>query len=485
MSWLLSFQGSSGGGGGGSNSFATFQPDFGTSPTATVPADTAIFTSSDGFVTITGNAGTKTLDFTAGALLSSFTPGSVLFAGADGSISEDNATFFRDLSTGFFGVDTNTPDAWITVHTPGIEGHTVSSPGPESASAVGTGGGFFNTNDQVQYRVYGKLVNSAITYYSNTYAETNTVTTTGGQSVDITWDAITSPDLVSYVLVRRYQLHDTIQEEFNEMYDTESTGTSINDTLSNLDFGEFSSLEPTEAVIDGDETDVHRVGYVDQVDGLIYGFHTTSRGYFAGFLGGGVHPTFPLHIEYFGADAGEDLAAQNFIATIINTNDTNFGGQNKLAGLLIDTQNGYGDNLYEQSSTIAMRNSGGNLQTALVFSGAGGFIVGGVRCDPGNLNWHATSQHRFYTSLSSAYPMLTLSTQGVCAPSDFPGQTASAGLYVGVNPECPNDGSAGTGPFKMMPRTLLDTPEAYLFETDGTDIFWTDGSGTRRTITIT
>jgi hypothetical protein len=45
------------------DSFKIMQPDFGTSPTASTASDTLTFTSSDGSITITGNAGTKTLNF--------------------------------------------------------------------------------------------------------------------------------------------------------------------------------------------------------------------------------------------------------------------------------------------------------------------------------------------------------------------------------------------------------------------------------------
>lgn len=45
------------------SSFKTIQPDAGTSPVATSPNDTLTLTSSDGSVTITGNAGTDTVNF--------------------------------------------------------------------------------------------------------------------------------------------------------------------------------------------------------------------------------------------------------------------------------------------------------------------------------------------------------------------------------------------------------------------------------------
>lgn len=51
------------------DSFKIMQPDFGTSPTAATASDTLTFTSSDGSIDITGNAGTKTLDFTLDAAI--------------------------------------------------------------------------------------------------------------------------------------------------------------------------------------------------------------------------------------------------------------------------------------------------------------------------------------------------------------------------------------------------------------------------------
>lgn len=53
------------GGGAGSNSFATFQTDNGSSPTATSPTDVMTLTSSDKSVSITGNSGTDTIDFSS------------------------------------------------------------------------------------------------------------------------------------------------------------------------------------------------------------------------------------------------------------------------------------------------------------------------------------------------------------------------------------------------------------------------------------
>jgi len=54
---------SSSGGGGSSNSFSVIQPDNGTSPTATTPADVLSLHNSDGNIIITGNSGTDTITF--------------------------------------------------------------------------------------------------------------------------------------------------------------------------------------------------------------------------------------------------------------------------------------------------------------------------------------------------------------------------------------------------------------------------------------
>ncbi len=47
------------------NSFIYIQPEYGTTPTASTTADTLTFLSSDGSVTITGDATTKSIDFVA------------------------------------------------------------------------------------------------------------------------------------------------------------------------------------------------------------------------------------------------------------------------------------------------------------------------------------------------------------------------------------------------------------------------------------
>jgi hypothetical protein len=54
------------GSGGGGNAFGILDFPNGTNPTATVSSDTATFTSSDNFVTMTGNSTTNTADVTAG-----------------------------------------------------------------------------------------------------------------------------------------------------------------------------------------------------------------------------------------------------------------------------------------------------------------------------------------------------------------------------------------------------------------------------------
>jgi len=51
---------------GAGNAFGILDFPNGTNPTATGPSDTATFTSSDNFVTMTGNSTTNTADVTAG-----------------------------------------------------------------------------------------------------------------------------------------------------------------------------------------------------------------------------------------------------------------------------------------------------------------------------------------------------------------------------------------------------------------------------------
>lgn len=56
------------------------------------------------------------------------------------------------------------------------------------------------------------------------------------------------------------------------------------------------------------------------------------------------------------------------------------------------------------------------------------------------------------------------------------GITPTAKLHVGVA----SSGQAGTAPLKLAAGTLLVTEEAGAIESDGTHLYWTDASGTRR-----
>lgn len=75
-------------GGGGGNGFGTVQPPAGTTPTATIPADTLNITTTDGTIVATGNAGTKSIDLKIGTFVASNLPvpglsaiGAILAAG--------------------------------------------------------------------------------------------------------------------------------------------------------------------------------------------------------------------------------------------------------------------------------------------------------------------------------------------------------------------------------------------------------------------
>lgn len=90
-------------------SFQFFQPDLGTTPTPSGPADTLTFTSSDGSIIITGNSSTDTLNFQTAAgsttiLDIGFTAGSVLFAGASGQISQNNPFFYWNNTNHYLGI---------------------------------------------------------------------------------------------------------------------------------------------------------------------------------------------------------------------------------------------------------------------------------------------------------------------------------------------------------------------------------------------
>jgi len=45
--------------------------------------------------------------------------------------------------------------------------------------------------------------------------------------------------------------------------------------------------------------------------------------------------------------------------------------------------------------------------------------------------------------------------------------------------------AAGSAPLKLPAGTVMTTPEPGAFETDGTALYWTNGAGVRKTITIT
>lgn len=81
------WQGVSGGGGGGGNSFATIQPDLGTSPAASSGTDTLTLTSTE--LDITGNSGTDTVTFAMknasviAKVLTGFTSGAGTVAATD------------------------------------------------------------------------------------------------------------------------------------------------------------------------------------------------------------------------------------------------------------------------------------------------------------------------------------------------------------------------------------------------------------------
>lgn len=78
-----------GGSGGASNSFTTFQTDFGTYPVADSASDTINFTSTDDIIAITGDSTTDTINFTAGSALASYLIGSgvYMFSGTNSDIS--------------------------------------------------------------------------------------------------------------------------------------------------------------------------------------------------------------------------------------------------------------------------------------------------------------------------------------------------------------------------------------------------------------
>ena len=75
------------------NAFSIFQTDLGTSPTASAPNQTLIFTSSDSTVKITGNSSTNTINLQATTGAAGFTPNtsSITFANSPYTgLSTDN-----------------------------------------------------------------------------------------------------------------------------------------------------------------------------------------------------------------------------------------------------------------------------------------------------------------------------------------------------------------------------------------------------------
>ncbi len=145
-----------GGGGGGAtlgNFFTTFTPDFGDNVVATTFDDTITWTSSDGFLEITGDAGFKTMDLTAGA-------GSILVSSVFGR-------------TGIITAQTN-DYTWAQIDKTVSDIADINLKSHTSLTAIGT-----NTHPQIDDHIADVTTNP----HDVTAAQAGAVALTGDESV--------------------------------------------------------------------------------------------------------------------------------------------------------------------------------------------------------------------------------------------------------------------------------------------------------------
>lgn len=145
-----------GGGSGGAtlgNFFTTFTPDFGDNVVATTFDDTITWTSSDGFIEITGDAGFKTMDLTAGA-------GSILVSSVFGR-------------TGIITAQTN-DYTWAQIDKTVSDIADINLKSHTSLTAIGT-----NTHPQIDDHIADVTTNP----HDVTAAQAGAVALTGDESV--------------------------------------------------------------------------------------------------------------------------------------------------------------------------------------------------------------------------------------------------------------------------------------------------------------
>lgn len=151
----------------GFDSFATMQPDFGTSPTASSPTDTLTFTSSDSSVTITGNATTDTLDFKVA------NDQGVRTLSAVGTSPNANAATITGTVLNLQPADLTNPGV-VTALTQTFGGSKTFSASTTVASAAASIATLGNTSSTALHRINGGIRYTVRTITSNLTIDTTT-----------------------------------------------------------------------------------------------------------------------------------------------------------------------------------------------------------------------------------------------------------------------------------------------------------------------
>lgn len=158
------------------------------------------------------------------------------------------------------------------------------------------------------------------------------------------------------------------------------------------------------------------------------------------------------------------------------------------SGVFVDGSTGNGMHSY-QAGILTFRANGFNLMnltstTGLSAINTGAFALrssSGSAANPtysfvGNLTTGLYSQSGLTGIATSGTAALVINTsQRVAIGSS----TATASLHINKT----STGAANTAPFKIDPGTLLTTPESGAIETDGSALYWTDNTGSRKNLT--
>lgn len=410
------------------------------------------------------------------------------------------STFYWDNVNKFLGVQTNTPDADIT-----IEEDTVGPyAGPVTATASETDsptGSTYVIGDALIYKVYALFFRSGSVFYSNTLATTSTATiTTDFNTVFVDWSAVTGA--FGYLVVRdfnadgfasyRYVIADTNFYDYNAYNFTEWGGW----------FSSPPSPTPT-SISSGRE----RFGYANNND--IFGINIGNDAFIGNALGIGTNPSDGFALDVFQPTtelSGDGGGFKGINAGAVRiTKDT--GGANLI---------GVNANLTIKDSHLVINNNNEDAQTMFSFA-INNVPVGGARGDgPGNFNWQAKGYHAFYNAIGSFVDGAAAITCNVNSSGkqsvNIGGSAGSAaigsnlldvygGTTIGsafIGNDAPTDGLlvagqmgsgvavptaqlhlkagtdvAGTAPLKFNAGTLLATPESGTVEYDGINFYFT------------